>query len=139
MDKSKKFTHFDDHGNAVMVDVSRKDETRREAVASGRITMSGEAFDLVKSGSMKKGDVLGVARLAGIMAAKKVDDLIPLTHPLMITKVVVDFDLIGESNSIEITATVVAIIMPVRNVGISRNTFNISKASRNGNAENSSP
>jgi cyclic pyranopterin phosphate synthase len=100
------FTHFDDHGNAVMVDVSKKDETERVALASGVITMSSEAYSLVKSGSIKKGDVLGVARLAGIMAAKKVDSLIPLTHPLMITKVMVDFNLDDESSAIEVLATV---------------------------------
>jgi len=103
---TKTFTHFDDHGNAVMVDVSRKIETERVAIASGQVRMSGEAYALVKSGSMKKGDVLGVARLAGIMGAKKVDSLIPLTHPLMITKVTVDFNLVDKDNLIEIIATV---------------------------------
>lgn len=104
--KGKNFTHFDDQGNAVMVDVSEKKETTRVAVASGIVTMSSEAFSLVKSGTIKKGDVLGVARIAGIMAAKKVDDIIPLTHPLMITKVTVDFSFHDEEKSIEITSTV---------------------------------
>ena len=99
-------THFDSDGNAVMVDVGKKLETERVAHAAGAITMSREAFDLVKRGSIKKGDVLGVARIAGIMAAKKVDSLIPLTHPLMITKVTVDFELIEEKSIIEIHATV---------------------------------
>lgn len=89
-----------------MVDVGHKQETERVAHAAGTITMSREAFDLVKSGSIKKGDVLGIARIAGIMAAKKVDTLIPLTHPLMITKVSVDFELVEESSMIEINALV---------------------------------
>lgn len=105
-ENNSSFTHFDDQGNAVMVDVSKKNETERIATASGKISMSHEAYSLVKSGSMKKGDVLGVARLAGIMAAKKVDSLIPLTHPLMITKVTVDFNYIDCDNQIEILATV---------------------------------
>lgn len=89
-----------------MVDVGHKQETERVAHAAGTITMSREAFDLVESGSIKKGDVLGIARIAGIMAAKKVDTLIPLTHPLMITKVSVDFELVEESSMIEINAMV---------------------------------
>ena len=101
-----KLTHFDDEGNAVMVDVSEKSETTRVAYAAGKISMSPEAFEKVKSGSMKKGDVLGIARVAGIMAAKKVDALIPLCHPLLITKVNVDFSLVEEDNIIEIFATV---------------------------------
>ncbi len=101
-----RLTHFDDEGNAVMVDVSQKSETTRVAHAAGKISMSPEAFEKVKSGSMKKGDVLGIARVAGIMAAKKVDALIPLCHPLLITKVNVDFSLVEEDNIIEIFATV---------------------------------
>ncbi len=100
------FTHFDEHGNAVMVDVSSKNDTNRLAVASGSITMSSEAYELVKSGSIAKGDVLGVARIAGIMASKKVDELIPLTHPLMITKVNVEFIFKEEECAIEIVSTV---------------------------------
>jgi len=99
-------THFDTEGNARMVDVSEKTETVRVAEASGNIKMSEQAFDLVKSGSMAKGDVLGIARVAGIMAAKKVDALIPLTHPLMITKVDISFALCSEDSSIDIFATV---------------------------------
>lgn len=99
-------THFDGDGNAIMVDVSFKADSARVALAAGAIRMSREAFELVKSGSMKKGDVLGVARIAGIMAAKKVDDLIPLTHPLMLSQVNLDFDLLDESATIEIYATV---------------------------------
>ncbi len=99
-------THFDDDGNAIMVDVSKKDETERVATASGRITLSREAYDLVKSGSMAKGDVLGVARVAGIMAAKKVDSLIPLCHPLAVTKINIDFSYLDELRQIQIEATV---------------------------------
>ncbi len=84
--------HFDAAGNAWMVDVSAKRETVREAVAQGAIMMTREGYDLVRVGNMAKGDVLGVARLAGIMAAKKVDQLIPLAHPLNITKAEIDFD-----------------------------------------------
>lgn len=105
-DIKKSFSHFDDAGNAVMVDVGAKQETERVAHAAGSIKMSSDAFELVKSGSIEKGDVLGVARIAGIMAAKRVDALIPLTHPLMITKVVIDFDLNHQETSIGIMATV---------------------------------
>ncbi len=80
-------THFDASGNAVMVDVSEKAVTFREAVAHGIITMNAEAFAAVESGTVKKGDVLGVARIAGIMAAKQTSNLIPLCHPLALTKV----------------------------------------------------
>jgi cyclic pyranopterin monophosphate synthase len=100
------FTHFDEHGNAVMVDVGGKIVTVREALASGKISMSEEAYRMVKGGLITKGDVLGVARIAGIMAAKKVPDLIPLTHPLMIDKVNVDFLFHDEMSIIEIRATV---------------------------------
>lgn len=104
--KTKSFTHFDDKGNAVMVDVGGKDETTRVAVASGTVSMRRDAYLLVKNGSIQKGDVLGVARIAGIMAAKKVDDLIPLTHPLMINKVTVDFTFHDDLSMIEIISTV---------------------------------
>ena len=77
-------THFDEAGNARMVDVGGKNETVREATASGAISLSPQAFQLVREGNIAKGDVLGVARLAGIMAAKKVDALIPLANPLAI-------------------------------------------------------
>jgi cyclic pyranopterin phosphate synthase len=100
------FTHFDEQGNARMVDVSEKLETVRVADAAGNIKMSSEAYELVKSGTMAKGDVLGIARVAGVMAAKKVDDLIPLAHPLMITKVTIDFAYRDEDTSVDIFATV---------------------------------
>ncbi|MBW1636152.1 MAG: cyclic pyranopterin monophosphate synthase MoaC [Deltaproteobacteria bacterium] len=100
------FTHFDESGNAHMVDVGKKTETSRVANAAGRISMSKSAFELVKSGSMSKGDVLGIARVAGVMAAKKVDELIPLAHPLMISKANIDFVLRDDDCSIDIFATV---------------------------------
>ncbi len=103
---NEKLTHFDEHGNAIMVDVGKKQETERVAKASALITMSKDAYAQVKSGTVKKGDVLGVARLAGIMASKKVDNLIPLTHPLMITKSVVDFVMHDDKYAIEIESTV---------------------------------
>lgn len=99
-------THFDAEGNAIMVDVSRKIDTERVATASGRITLSQDAYDRVKSGSMAKGDVLGVARVAGIMAAKKVDSLIPLCHPLAVTKITIDFSYHDDLRQIGIVAVV---------------------------------
>ncbi len=105
-DATNGFNHFDDQGHAWMVDVGGKNETERVAWASGTITMSSEAYALVKSGSMAKGDVLGIARVAGIMASKKVDQLIPLTHPLMITKVTVDFDFDDVRSAILVRAMV---------------------------------
>ncbi len=100
------FTHFDENGNAVMVDVGSKTPTARMALASGTITMIKDAYELVKAGRIAKGDVLGVARIAGIMASKKVSDLIPLTHPLMLDKVNVDFIFHDENSMIEIRARV---------------------------------
>jgi cyclic pyranopterin phosphate synthase len=84
-------THLDEAGNAAMVDVSAKPTTVREALAEGRITMSAEALAAIRGGAVKKGDVLATARIAGIMAAKKTSELIPLCHPLMLSKVAVDF------------------------------------------------
>jgi len=100
------FSHFDAAGNAKMVDVSSKEETVRQASAAGSISMSPECFQLIKAGSIAKGDVLGVARLAGIMAAKKVDELIPLAHPLSITKADITFTLEEASCKINIFATI---------------------------------
>ncbi len=99
-------THFDDSGNARMVDIADKKDTRRIALAEGKITMSRNAFELVRVGNMKKGDVLGVARLAGIMASKKVDQLIPLCHPLAISSVDISFSLDDENSAILIEAEV---------------------------------
>ena len=103
---SKEFTHFDAAGQARMVDVGAKAETERIAVAEGRISMLPVAYDLVRAGNMKKGDVLGVARIAGIMAAKKTDDLIPLCHPLAITGIDITFLFDDEQHSIGIEAHV---------------------------------
>lgn len=100
------FTHFDHNGNAVMVDVSEKQITEREAIAIGRIKVSKECFEAVKHGTSKKGDVLGVARIAGIMGAKKTSELIPLCHVLNLTKVSVDFNLLEDTLEIEATCTV---------------------------------
>ena len=101
-----KLTHFDNKGNAVMVDVSNKNETERIAIATGTVKASSETIELIKSGQIGKGDVLGVARVAGIMASKQTSNLIPMCHPLMITSCNVDFEINKEENSIEITATV---------------------------------
>jgi cyclic pyranopterin phosphate synthase len=98
-----KLTHLDDAGNAAMVDVSAKDPTVREAVAEGRIVMSAGALTAIREGAVKKGDVLATARIAGIMAAKRTSALIPLCHPLMLSKVAVDFAF--EGNGIRATAT----------------------------------
>ena len=101
-----KLTHFDESGAAHMVDVSDKDITSRIAVARGRITMQPATLAMITAGTAKKGDVLGVARLAGIMAAKKTSELIPLCHPLPITKVTVDLTPDAASDSVLIEATV---------------------------------
>ena len=103
------FTHFDDKGQAHMVDVAAKAATHRIAVASGRIEMLAATLALIQSGTAKKGDVLGVARLAGIMAAKKTSDLIPLCHPLALTRVAVEFSLESQGTApaaVACTATV---------------------------------
>lgn len=102
----KDLTHFDAAGNALMVDVGSKTDTARKAVAGGTITMSANAYSLVRSGEMSKGDVLGVARVAGIMSVKKTSDLIPLTHPLAINNVSIDYEFNDSENSIEILASV---------------------------------
>jgi cyclic pyranopterin phosphate synthase len=85
-------THLNADGGAHMVDVSAKADNVREAVAEGRISMSTEALAAIRAGNMKKGDVLGTARIAGILAAKKTSDLIPLCHPLMLSKISVEFE-----------------------------------------------
>lgn len=102
----KGLTHFDAAGNAHMVDVGSKTDTARKAVAAGSITMSKDAYKLVRSGEMSKGDVLGVARVAGIMAAKKTSELIPLAHPLAINNVSIDYEFDDSDNSIDIRASV---------------------------------
>ena len=97
-------THLDEAGAARMVDVGAKNETSREAVAAGRITMSAEAAQAITAGAVAKGDVLAVARVAGIMAAKRTSELIPLCHPLPLTKVTLDLSV--EANGVSATATV---------------------------------
>ena len=100
-------THFDAQGQAHMVDVAAKASTHRIGVACGRIEMRDATLAIIESGSAKKGDVLGIARIAGIMAAKKTSDLIPLCHPLALTRVAVEFDVLhGALPAIACTATV---------------------------------
>ena len=89
---SSPLTHFDAQGQAHMVDVAAKAASHRIAIASGRIEMQRTTLALIQSGNAKKGDVLGIARIAGIMAAKKTSDLIPLCHPLALTRVAIDFE-----------------------------------------------
>jgi cyclic pyranopterin phosphate synthase len=101
-----KLTHLDEAGRARMVDVSGKDATVRIATAEGRVEMTPETLAMITSGTAKKGDVLAAARIAGIMAAKKAHDLIPLCHPLAIASVTVDFSPDTESHAINISATV---------------------------------
>jgi cyclic pyranopterin monophosphate synthase len=96
-------THLDEHGAAHMVDVAAKPVTAREATATGRITMAPQALAAIRDGSAKKGDVLAVARIAGIMAAKRTSDLIPLCHPLPLTRVSIDLEL--DETGIIVTAT----------------------------------
>ena len=99
------FTHFDENGNALMVDVSEKAETKREATARGSIYMSPQCLKKVEERTMAKGDVLGVARVAGIMGAKKTSELIPLCHLSNLTKLTVDFTIKEETNEIEAVCT----------------------------------
>ena len=98
-------THLDDQGNAKMVDVGDKDVTSREAVARGHVSIQPETLRLIKEGLMKKGDVLIIAQLAGIMGAKKTSELIPLCHPLPLDRVDVDLELDEKEGRINITAT----------------------------------
>ena len=100
----QRLTHVDEHGAARMVDVSGKDVTTRQAVATGRVLVSAEVVALLRGEGVPKGDALGVARVAGIMAAKKTPDLVPLCHPLAISGVTVD--LVVVDDAVEITATV---------------------------------
>lgn len=101
-----KLNHFNDQGQAHMVDVSNKETTSRVAVAKARILMNSNTLEIIKNGDAKKGDVLGIARTAGIMAAKKTADLIPLCHPLPITNVNINLRIEQSNNSVEIEATV---------------------------------
>ncbi len=104
-------THFDEHGRAHMVDVGHKDDTQREAVARGRVLLKPETLALIEAGGIKKGDVLAVAQVAGIMAAKRTHELVPMCHPLMLTHVSLEFKTHPASAAdqpaiIEISATV---------------------------------
>jgi cyclic pyranopterin phosphate synthase len=101
-----RLTHFNRAGDAHMVDVGEKAETRRVAVAEGRILMTAETLRLVTAGEHRKGDVLGVARVAGIMAAKKTSELVPLCHPLMLSKVEVVLEALSDQHAVSCTATV---------------------------------
>ncbi len=99
------FTHFDDQGNARMVDVGGKEVTERVATAQGSVLMQPATVALIRQGGIKKGDVLSVARLAGIMGAKRTPDLIPLCHPLSLSSVTVDLSVDDARNAVDITAT----------------------------------
>jgi cyclic pyranopterin phosphate synthase len=103
---SDKLTHFDAAGQAHMVDVGAKDETHRVAIAAGRITMLASTLAQIERGDARKGDVLGIARIAAIQAAKRTSDLIPLCHPLALTKVSVEFTIDRGATAVECTATV---------------------------------
>ena len=106
MSEEKTLTHFNDSGRARMVDVSGKDLTLRIAVASAKVLVNKDTFALIKEGRMAKGDVLGTAQVAGIMAAKKTPELIPMCHPVQITGVDIDFELDGKNTTVCIEATV---------------------------------
>ena len=101
-----KLTHLDEAGRPRMVDVTQKLDTEREAVAKGAVRMQSATFELLKEGKTKKGDVLSVAQLAGIMAAKQTPNLIPLCHPVLISDVRIEFSLDAKRSTVEITATV---------------------------------
>ena len=100
-----RLTHFDEAGNARMVDVGEKPATERSATAKGSVLMQPETIALIQQGGVKKGDVLSVARLAGIMGAKRTPDLIPLCHPLALTSVKVELSIDAARNAVDITAT----------------------------------
>lgn len=102
---SSPLTHFDAQGQAHMVDVAAKASTHRVAVAEGRITMLPATLALIQSGTAKKGDVLGIARIAGIQASKKTSDLIPLCHPIALTRVAVEFDIEADAHAVRCRAT----------------------------------
>ena len=102
MEKDNKFTHFDNDGKAIMVDISDKNVTERLASAISSISMNEQTLNMIKSGNAKKGDVLGIARIAGIMAAKKTSELIPLCHPISLSSVTIDFEIDDNTNSINI-------------------------------------
>ena len=101
-----KLTHLDEKGAARMVDLGAKEVTARTATATGRVIMKAETLAMIEAGSAKKGDVIATARIAGIMAAKKTPDLIPLCHPLMIAGVAIEFEPDRKASAIDVTATV---------------------------------
>ena len=103
--RESELTHVDQSGKAQMVDVGSKPDTRREAVARGRVVMQRETLELIRANAFDKGDVLGVARIAGIMGAKNTSSLIPLCHPLPLNKIAVEFDLDKHDSTVEIIAT----------------------------------
>lgn len=100
------FTHFNEQGRAKMVDVGEKPEARRRAVATGRVLVNAQTFELIRSGGMKKGDVLTVAQIAGVMGAKRTPDLIPMCHPILMDGINLELRLIDADLAVEITATV---------------------------------
>lgn len=102
----KELTHFDQSGQAHMVDIGHKSDTQRIAIASGKIHMQANTFHIIQNGSAKKGDVLGIARIAAILAAKRTSDLIPLCHPLALTRITVDFASDSASHTIVCTTQV---------------------------------
>ena len=104
--KEEDFTHFNDRGRAKMVEVSEKEVSHRTAVAGARVLVSRETFDLIRSGGMKKGDVLTVAQIAGVMGAKRTPDLIPMCHPILLTGIDLDLSLHEAQCAVEIRATV---------------------------------
>ena len=104
--KAPRLTHFDERGQAHMVDVGAKNETHRVAIAAGRIEMQAPTLKMVMDGGAKKGDVLGVARIAAIQGAKRASDLIPLAHPLQITRIAIEFEPEPTSSAINVRATV---------------------------------
>ncbi len=105
MQNNDQLTHFDDSGQAHMVDVGGKPETHRIAVATGRITMQPDTLARIKAGDHKKGDVIGIARIAAIMSSKRTGELIPLCHPIPLTRVAADFHIIDADNAVECTVT----------------------------------
>lgn len=107
--KERKLTHLDEKGKAKMVNVSQKEETERVAKASGKVLMSAETLKLILEGKVPKGDVVAAARLAGIMAAKKTSELIPLCHPLRLTDIEVEIEAQPEEKALKIVSTVQAV------------------------------
>ncbi len=108
-------SHLDEHGRAQMVDVSAKADTERVAIAKGEITMQAATLALIRAGKIEKGEVFAVARVAGIMAAKRTHELIPMCHPLLVTDIAVDFEILAEGNANERAR--VGIIGTAKNVG----------------------